>query len=240
MSGRTTGLPTVERDALRERLVAHIPPRYSPAFHLLFPSTVGLGNIVGCALFLRDFQPWQLAVIPLSFVLLNASEWRIHRDLLHHRMKPLQFLYDRHTPEHHMVFITDDMAVRSAREWRLVLIPPYGILAAAAGILPIPFLLGLVGQWNLGVLFLATAMAYVVSYEWLHLAYHLAPDSFVGRRSVIGWLRRHHATHHDPRLMQKWNFNVTVPLWDLVRGTIYRRDVARDRAPDRSSSPAHR
>jgi sterol desaturase/sphingolipid hydroxylase (fatty acid hydroxylase superfamily) len=35
-------------------------------------------------------------------------------------------------------------------------------------------------------------------------------------------LRRHHAVHHDPELMQRWNFNVTVPLWDLVRGTIHR------------------
>ena len=23
-----------------------------------------------------------------------------------------------------------------------------------------------------------------------------------------------------PRLMQRWNFNVTVPLWDWVKGTI--------------------
>lgn len=220
--------------------MARIPPRYSPTFHLLFPSTVGLAIIVGCALVLRGFQAWQLVAVPLSFLILNASEWRIHRDLLHHRMKPLQFLYDRHTPEHHMVFVTDDMAVRSPREWRLVLIPPYGILAAFAGALPIPVLLGLVGQWNLGVLFLATAMGYVVSYEWLHLAYHLSPDSFVGQRKVIGWLRQHHATHHDPRLMQRWNFNVTIPLWDLVRGTIYRREPAAERASDRSSSPAHR
>ena len=35
-------------------------------------------------------------------------------------------------------------------------------------------------------------------------------------------LRRHHALHHDPKLMQKWNFNVSLPLWDLVRGTIAR------------------
>jgi len=29
--------------------------------------------------------------------------------------------------------------------------------------------------------------------------------------------------HHAPELMQKWNFNVTIPLWDWVRRTI-RRD----------------
>jgi sterol desaturase/sphingolipid hydroxylase (fatty acid hydroxylase superfamily) len=65
-------------------------------------------------------------------------------------------------------------------------------------------------------------MLYVVSYEWLHLAYHLPADSFIGRRWLIARLRRHHALHHDPRLMQKWNFNVTFPIWDRVRGTVYR------------------
>ena len=121
------------------------------------------------------------------------------------------------------------MAMRSSREFRLVLIPPYGIVAAFAAALPAPIVLGLCGQLNLGLLFTATAMAYVVGYEWLHLSYHLPPDSFVGRRKLIGRLRRHHATHHNPELMQKWNFNVSVPLWDLVRGTIYRADERREK-----------
>ena len=68
-------------------------------------------------------------------------------------------------------------------------------------------------------------MGYVVSYEWLHLSYHLPQDSFIGRRSIIRLLRQTHALHHDPRLMQRYNFNVTLPLWDLVRGT-YTRDRA--------------
>jgi sterol desaturase/sphingolipid hydroxylase (fatty acid hydroxylase superfamily) len=65
-------------------------------------------------------------------------------------------------------------------------------------------------------------MGYSVSYEWLHLSYHLPRESGIGRRGVIQRLRRHHAIHHDPRLMQRWNFNVTIPFWDWVRGTIVR------------------
>ncbi|WP_437298030.1 hypothetical protein [Sorangium sp. So ce426] len=38
-------------------------------------------------------------------------------------------------------------------------------------------------------------------------------------------LRRHHAAHHRPSLMRQWNFNVTFPLWDLVRETYYRGDA---------------
>jgi len=36
----------------------------------------------------------------------------------------------------------------------------------------------------------ATAMAYAVGYEWLHLSYHLDPESRIGRTALIRWLRR--------------------------------------------------
>jgi sterol desaturase/sphingolipid hydroxylase (fatty acid hydroxylase superfamily) len=65
----------------------------------------------------------------------------------------------------------------------------------------------------------------MVLYEVSHLSYHLPPESFVGRRRLVRWLREHHARHHDPRLMQKWNFNVTIPFWDWIRGTIAPKDI---------------
>ena len=34
--------------------------------------------------------------------------------------------------------------------------------------------------------------------------------------------------HHDPKLMQRWNMNVTVPLWDWVRGTVADKDAAEE------------
>jgi sterol desaturase/sphingolipid hydroxylase (fatty acid hydroxylase superfamily) len=213
------------REAFRRALVARIPAWYRPWLHLAFPSLVGLAIVTGALAGLRDLRAWQLVMAPAAWVLLNAGEWRVHRDLLHKRTWPLYVLYDRHTPEHHRVFVTDDMAIRSVREFRLVLIPFYGILAAALAALPIPIAFAAAGQRNLGLIFLAVAMLYTVSYEWLHLAYHLPSTSRIGRSALIGRLRRHHAVHHAPALMQRWNFNVTVPLWDLVRGTIYRGEV---------------
>ena len=124
-----------------------------------------------------------------------------------------------------MIFVTDDMAIRSSREFYLVLIPAYGIIAAGVGALPIPATLWLAfGLRNAALLFMVVTMGYVVAYEWLHLSYHAPADSFVGRMRIIQRLRRHHAVHHAPELMQKWNFNVTIPLWDWMRRTIYRGD----------------
>jgi len=183
---------------------------------------VGLSVIAWAVRGLKDVEAWQLAIVPVTWVVSNAVEWRAHRDLLHKRTWPLYELYDRHTPNHHVVFVTDDMALRSAREFKFVLLPAFGIVAIFAAVFPISLLLSRLGQANLSALFLATTMGYVLSYEWLHLAYHLPKDSLIGGLPLLGVLRRHHATHHDPALMRRWNFNVTVPLWDWVRRTTYR------------------
>src|SRR5436189_119387 len=70
-----------------------------------------------------------------------------------------------------------------------------------------------------GWLFLVTAAIYVVGYEVSHMSYHLPPDSFIGRLWLVQWLREHHRQHHHARLMQKWNFNVTIPLFDWIHRT---------------------
>src|SRR5687768_16116888 len=73
----------------------------------------------------------ELVLVPvLVLFVANGVEWRAHKDLLHHRQKPLHELYDRHTPEHHMVYGYDDMEIRSFKELKLVLIPAVGIFAA--------------------------------------------------------------------------------------------------------------
>jgi hypothetical protein len=226
MAERLGRLSLARRDELRARLVGGIPRWYNPWLHLAVPSLFGLGVLVACVSLLHGVRPVELLTIPATFLVINAGEWRIHRDLLHKRTPPMTVLYDRHTPEHHMIFVTDDMAIRSWREFYLVLIPAYGIVAAAFGALPFPLLLWFgFGLHNAALLFMAMTMAYVVAYEWLHLSYHLPSDSLIGRMRLIQLLRRHHAIHHAPELMQKWNFNVTIPLWDWVRRTIYREEL---------------
>lgn len=208
----------------RAAALAAIPSWYNPWAHLIVPSLMGVAVVAAALALVRRLRAWELATVPISFVLLNAAEWALHRDLLHRRRPPMQLLYDRHI-EHHAVFHEEDMAIRSPRELRLVLMPGFAILAAFIASLPIPAGLVAGGLRNPACLFAATTMAYLVSYELLHAAYHAPADSVVGRARIIARLRRHHARHHDPRLMQRWNFNVTIPLWDLVRGTVWRAEA---------------
>jgi hypothetical protein len=183
---------------------------------------VGLGVIVACAWFVRDLRPLELLTIPFTLVLSNAIEWHAHRDVLHKRSRLLPVLYERHTPVHHKLFATEDMAITDWRELRNVMLPAFGVLAILSLQLPLLGLALLFGLRNVALLFMATSMAYTLLYEWLHLAYHLPPDSFIGKRALIRRLRQHHTLHHDPKLMQRWNMNVTLPLWDWLRGTVYR------------------
>jgi len=210
------------REQLRARAVAAIPWWYSPWGHLAFPSLVGLGSIAVSIALLDHPSPLELLVVPLVLVLANLNEWHIHRNILHRRLWPLEVLFWRHTPEHHVIFVRDDMAMRATCEFRLVLIPFYGILAIFVAELPVTAALWFLVSHNVALLWVASTMGYVVAYEWLHLAYHLPESNPIGRSPLIRWLRRHHAMHHTPELMQRWNFNVTVPLADWLLGTIHR------------------
>ena len=228
------------REQLRARMLAAIPSWYSPTAHMLGPSLLGITLVtLAVVFFVHDLRAWQFSAIPFLFVLSNAVEWRAHKHALHRRTPGLEPLYDRHTPIHHRLYITNDMAVRDRREYRIVLMPAFAILVVAGTQIPIVALLALLAGRNFAVIAFATSMGYVVLYEWLHLAYHMAPDSWIGRRKLIQVLRRHHATHHAPELMQKWNMNVSIPLWDWVRRTTYRGDESTFTESATTSSTTH-
>jgi sterol desaturase/sphingolipid hydroxylase (fatty acid hydroxylase superfamily) len=219
------------RAELRAELLGRVSRWYSPALHLALPAAAGLA-IAACALSrIHDLRPWQLALVPVYLVFANAVEWHAHRGLLHRRVRFLETLYLRHTPQHHALYVAEEMALQSLREVKFILLPPYGLFVILALTAPVPLALRWAGQPNLAALWIATAVVYVLGYEWLHLAYHLPETSAVGRLPLVQRLRRHHQLHHTPQLMQRWNFNVTVPLWDLVRGTVYAPGSAPPLAP---------
>ena len=68
-----------------------------------------------------------------------------------------------------------------------------------------------------------------MTYEILHLSYHLPPDSFVGSMPFVDRLRRHHFVHHDPGVMAKANFNITFPIFDALMGTTVRHTTDESR-----------
>lgn len=220
------------KEAFRAKVVGEIPAAYSPTFHLLGPAALGVGVLVGSVWMLHDLRAVELATIPITLFLGLGFEWRVHKSILHERMPGLSTLYVRHELHHHVIYTYDDMTMRERREWRLVLMPAYAIVLVFGMLVP----LGL-GVWrllgmNVTLLFVATSMIFFLAYEWMHLAYHLPPEHPVSRIGLIQRLRELHRRHHEPRLMKRWNFNVTVPLFDWIHGTAWseERERARDEA----------
>lgn len=217
-------------DYLAEQL-ALVPARYSPIAHLCATVGIGVLAVTVAALAIESFR-WPLVGIAAAFfVLANLVEWVAHRELLHRRRRFFVPLYEQHVPRHHVFYVEGRMAVKSRREWRFVLMPARGVLAIAVLAIPLALLVAALFGRDAGWIAVMTVGSYASLYEAMHLCYHL-PDTHPVRRirmtrHVIRWLSRHHARHHDPRLMRSWNFNVTVPLWDFILGTNHKRPKPR-------------
>jgi hypothetical protein len=200
-----------------------IGPRYSGWLHFCF-TTFGCISVVAFAISrVHAVRPVEWAVVPASFLLANVAEYFGHRGPMHRPRPLLGLIYKRHTLEHHHYFTRQAMSYESTRDFKMVLFPPV-MLLFFLGALATPISLGfyLLVSPNAGWIFAATGVSYYLTYEWLHFAYHLPPETAVGRLGIVRVLRRHHAAHHDLSLMGKWNFNVTFPIADWVFRTLYR------------------
>jgi hypothetical protein len=198
--------------------------RYNGWLHFGFTSLGSLAAIAVALAFVRRPSPAELLVVPGGFLLANLVEYFGHKGPMHRRKRGLSLLFRRHTEQHHRFFSHDAMAYESSRDFQMVLFPPV-MLLFYLGAVATPFAIALRLVWsaNAGLLFAATGTAYLLTYEWLHFAYHLDPRSWVGRLPLMETLRRHHTRHHDPALMSRYNFNITFPIADVIFGTRYRR-----------------
>src|SRR5688572_29003278 len=115
--------PPRRGESFRRTMLGRIPRWYSPWGHLAGTVGVGVVTLVVSIVGISDPRAVEFLTIPLAFVFANLVEWFAHRHLMHRRRFPLRVLFDRHTPEHHRIFRYDSMAIESARELRLVLIP---------------------------------------------------------------------------------------------------------------------
>jgi len=236
MDGDLRPSPQTRRDQAFRRRLRRGPAWYSPWGHLAATVGIGVATLLAGASRLEAPAALDFVTIPVALVFANLVEWFAHKHWMHHRRRPFTVLFDRHTPEHHRVYGYESMAIENARELRLVLIPALGVLGIVLLAVPAALVAGLVANENVGWLFLMTSAGYVVGYELSHLAYHLPERSFVYRLPLLRALREHHARHHHPALMQKANFNVTLPLGDFLFGTLASADAVAAAIGPRASS----
>ncbi len=207
-------------DAFREEYRASLSPRYSGALHFAFTTTACLSAIAACVAFLRDVAPLEWLALPVTFLIANGVEYFGHKGPMHHKTRGLGLVFERHTMSHHRFFAAGRLQSDTRRDFAITLFPPvllgffFGAVAA-----PLALLAWLAFGRNVALLFGATALAYYLTYEWLHLSYHLPDSHWVRRLPFVPALSAHHRTHHDVALMTQKNFNITFPIFDALLGT---------------------
>ncbi len=214
----------IARDAFRAR---RIGPRYSGPLHLATTTSVSLLVALASAVMLDDVKLLEWLTIPLTFLYANLSEYLGHRGPMHHKTRLLAKVFERHSIEHHSFFTDQAATFDSSQDYKAVLFPPVLLIFFIGGFaVPVGALLWFLISPNVCFLFILTAVLYFLNYELLHFAYHCDPDSWIGRLPFMKRLRQHHVTHHNRRLMTRYNFNITYPICDLVFGTLYRGDAS--------------
>ncbi|MFQ5533771.1 MAG: hypothetical protein ACE5EM_02995 [Sphingomonadales bacterium] len=204
--------------------------RYSGWGHLAFTAITCLALILWCISGLDGVTGWELIVIPFTILYANLSEYLGHKGPMHHPTRPITIIYQRHTLHHHEFFTQDHMTFEGTNDFHAVLFPPVMLLFfTVCFALPVGVVIWWLTTANVALLFGATALGYFLNYELLHFAYHMRPDSWVGRLPFMAVLRRHHTVHHDKALMARYNFNITYPICDWLFSTWYREDQTGNR-----------
>lgn len=208
------------RDSYRS---AHIGPSYNGMLHFYFTTLWCLTVIVVCFWLLQNVSWMEWLVLPFTFLYANFIEYVGHKGPMHHKKKGLGKVFERHTMQHHHFFTEDMMACDSTRDFKMILFPPVLLLFFFLGFaVPVSLLLWWLWSSNAALLLMAGLIGYYLNYEWLHLSYHLPDGHWIARLPVIKTFRQLHLQHHNPQLMQRYNFNISYPIFDWLFGTLYR------------------
>jgi hypothetical protein len=201
---------------------SEIGKNYSGKLHFWF-TTLWCIVLIAICIYLVSEPTWkELLIIPIGFLYINFVEYIGHKGPMHHRNKKLDKVFIRHTLQHHQFFTKENFSFDSSKDVKAVLFPPVLLLFFFVGFtLPAGFLFYFFWSKNAALLFVATIFAYYLNYEWLHFAYHLPDSHFISKMPFLKTLRKLHHAHHDTRLMTKYNFNITYPIFDILFGTYY-------------------
>ncbi len=173
-----------------------------------------------------QFILWSVAGIATGILFATFFEWTLHKYVMHRPVGKFRYAFHAHAVVHHQVFKADQ-TYHLQNEMDKKTIPMAwwnGPVLILIGIAPFALLSWLIGEWGfvLGG-FLAFA-AYYATYEYIHWCMHLPKARRIEKPWWFRRLNGHHLLHH--RYMHK-NFNVVLPLADLILGTLMPRAKTR-------------
>jgi hypothetical protein len=185
---------------------------------------------------ISGFFFWMATGVLCATVYCSIFEWTLHRFVMHKPIWRFRYPFERHALIHHRVFRADE-SYHLIDQKDAETIPMAwwnGPVLILVGALPFLAVSWLVGQWGLLCGAVLASGAYYGAYEYIHWCMHLPKKRNVERSGIFFRLNGHHLLHH--RYMGK-NFNVVLPLADLLFGTLLLRSPAHFRQATGPSVP---
>jgi sterol desaturase/sphingolipid hydroxylase (fatty acid hydroxylase superfamily) len=169
-----------------------------------------------------SFFFWTAIAFLIGLIYASFFEWLLHRYLMHRPLGGFRYPFERHTLIHHRVFRADH-TYHLVDEKDAHTIPMAwwnGPLLILVGVTPFGVASGFTGQWGLLAGAFICCAVYYGAYEYMHWCMHQPKKRQVERSGIFFRLNGHHLLHH--RYMGK-NYNVVLPLADLLLGTLLLR-----------------
>ena len=148
----------------------------------------------------------------------SIAEWILHKYLMHKAQPGFRYPYERHALIHHTIFKADESYHLQNEEDKHTISMAWwnGIAISAISSIPVYLIFG----WKGYLLNFIVSMCYYFCYEITHWYMHLPKMRFIEKTSWFRKLNGHHLLHH--RYTNR-NYNVVLPLADLLFGTLLLR-----------------
>lgn len=171
---------------------------------------------------MTDFVFWMAVGFVAAVVFASFFEWTLHRYVMHRPVKGFTYPFRTHTLVHHHVFKADHTyhLVNEQDKWTIPMAWWNGPVLVLLCSVPFALVAWATGRWGIAVGAPLACALYFAAYEYMHWCMHLPRKRNIERSGIFFRLNGHHILHH--RYMHK-NFNVVLPLADLLLGTLLLR-----------------
>jgi hypothetical protein len=179
---------------------------------------------------------WPAIGFVSSTVYASFFEWTLHRFVMHRPLGSFRYPFESHAIVHHKVFRADESYhLINPKDAKTIPMAWWnGPVLVLVAMVPFAVAAWSMGHWGFywGALF--ACASYYGTYEYIHWCMHLPKKRHVERSGIFFRLNGHHLLHH--RYMHK-NFNVVMPLADLLLGTLLLRSPIHFKQPVGAAVP---
>ena len=171
---------------------------------------------------MQTFILWTCFGFIIGIVVNSFYEWTLHRYVMHRPLGKFVYPFKSHALTHHRVFRADHTyhLIDERDKYTIPMAWWNGPLLIVLAQIPFLAASWISGHWGLLCGSTLACASYYGAYEYLHWCMHLPRQRKVERSGIFFRLNGHHLLHH--RYMNK-NFNVVLPLADLLLGTLLLR-----------------